>query len=424
MEWLAIDQDLHNLPETLEETPAAELDAAEKTAGDRTPGRSLAAWVIGIIAVALGSALVFQAVPPKGNTPSGRSAQTTQSVPVPVTVAAASTRDVPVYLNGLGTVQAINAVAIRTQVDGKLQSVNFVEGQQVHKGDVLAVVDPRPYQAVVDQAKAKRAEDEAQLVADQKDLERFQTLVVKGAGTPQAVDQQQAKVDNLKATILADQAAIESAETQLSYATIIAPIDGNVGFRQVDAGNIVHASDQTPITVLTQIKPAMAVFTLPQRDLGSVREAMLKGSVDVLAFDQDNTHQLATGTLLLIDNQIDQTTSTIRLKASFPNEDARLWPGEFVRVRVLVDTLKNVVTVPPAVVQRSSQGLFAWVITPDNIAENRPITAGPSDDAVTVVTSGLQAGERVVVSGQYRLRAGIEVDPTGPEAPVAERLAP
>jgi multidrug efflux system membrane fusion protein len=307
-------------------------------------------WAVGIGALIIGSTLVYGRLSPEGNVPGGAKPP---AAPVPVTVTEVSTRDVPVYLDGLGTVQAANAVAIRTQVDGKLQSVNFVEGQHVRKGDVLAVVDPRPYQEVVDQAKAKRVEDEAQLLSDQKDLDRFKILVVKGAGTQQAVDQQQAKVDNLKATIEADQAAIESAETQLSYATIVAPIDGNVGFRQVDAGNIVHAADQTPITVLTQIKPAMAVFTLPQRDLGPVREAMLKGSVPVLAFDQDNTRQLATGALLLIDNQIDQATSTIRLKASFPNEDERLWPGEFVRVRVLVDTLNNVATVPPAVVQLS-----------------------------------------------------------------------
>ena len=216
MEWLAIDQDLHNSPETLEEIPAAELDANEP-ASDRRPRRSPVAWIIGIAALALGGTLVFESMPPEGNTPGGRQTQATQAAPVPVTVVEASTRDVPVYLDGLGTVQAINSVAIRTQVDGKLQSVNFVEGQQVHKGDVLAVVDPRPYQAVVDQAKAKRVEDEAQLLSDQKDLDRFSALVVKGAGTQQAVDQQQAKVDNLKATILADQAAIESAE--LSSAT-------------------------------------------------------------------------------------------------------------------------------------------------------------------------------------------------------------
>jgi multidrug efflux system membrane fusion protein len=347
-----------------------------------------------------------------------------QAAPVPVTVAEAGEGDVPIYFDGLGTVQAINTVAIRTQVNGKLQSVNFVEGQHVNKGDTLAVVDPRPFQAVLDQAKAKRVEDEAQLTADQKDLDRFKSLVGKGAGTQQAVDQQQAKVDNLKATIQADQAGIESAETQLSYATITAPIDGHVGFRQVDAGNIVSTADQTPITVLTEIKPAMSIVTLPQRDLAALREAMLKGEVAVVAFDQDNTRELARGKLLLIDNQIDQTTSTIKLKTSFPNDDERLWPGEFVRVRVLVDTLKNVVTVPPAAVQRSSQGLFVWVIKQDNTAENRSITAGPSDDEATVVASGLKPGERVVVSGHYRVRAGVKVEANEAAAPVAEKLAP
>ena len=342
---------------------------------------------------------------------------------MPVTVVEASTRDVPVYLDGLGTVQAINSVAIRTQVDGKLQSVNFVEGQQVHKGDVLAVVDPRPYQAVVDQTKAKRVEDEAQLVSDQKDLDRFSALVVKGAGTQQAVDQQQAKVDNLKATILADQAAIESAETQLSYATIVAPIDGNVGFRQVDAGNIVHAADLVPITVLTQIKPSMAVFTLPQRDLGPVREAMLKGSIAVLSFDQDNTQELATGTLLLIDNQIDQATSTIRLKASFPNEDARLWPGEFVRVRVLADTLKNVVTVP--------RPWFSAAPRSVRLGDRRRRHGGEPADLGRPERRRGERGDRRLASRRARRRqrpippAGrVKVDATGPEKPVAQKLAP
>ena len=198
---------------------------------------------------------------------------------MPVTAAEVSTRDVPIYLDGLGTVQASNTVAIRSQVDGKLESVNFVEGQQVKKGDTLAVVDQRPFTAVLDQAKAKRAEDEAAARLRSEGPRPLQDLVRKGAGTQQAVDQQQAKVDNLKATIEADQAGIESAETQLSFATITAPIDGRVGFRQVDAGNIVHASDTTPITVLTEIKPAWAIFTLPQRDLSPVREAMLKGDV-------------------------------------------------------------------------------------------------------------------------------------------------
>jgi multidrug efflux system membrane fusion protein len=377
--------------------------------------------VIGIVALVLGASFVLEGTPPEQ---SSQIQAKPQTAPMPVTAAQVSTHNVPIYLDGLGTVQASNTVAIRSQVDGKLASVNFAEGQQVRKGDTLAIVDQRPFTAVLDQAKAKRAEDEAQLVSDQKDLARFQDLVHKGAGTQQAVDQQQAKVDNLKATIEADQAGIESAETQLSFATITAPIDGSAGFRQVDAGNIVHAGDTTAITVLTEIKPAWAIFTLPQRDLSPVREAMLKGEVSAIAFDQDNTRELAKGTLLLIDNQIDQLTSTIRLKASFPNEDERLWPGEFVRVRVLVNMLKNAVTIPSAAVQRSSQGVFAWVVKPDDTVENRPIEAGPSAGDMTVVRNGLKAGERVVVSGQYRLRPGTKVAVSSATAAVAEGQAP
>ncbi len=378
-------------------------------------------WVIGICALLLGGMLVFGGSAPEG---SARHGAKMPAAPIPVTVTDVSTHDVPVYLDGLGTVQAVNSVAIRTQVDGKLLSVNFTEGQQVHQGDVLAVIDPRPYQATLDQAKAKRVEDEAQLMADKKDLERFKALETKGAGTVQAVDQQEAKVENLEATIEADAAAIESAETQLSYATVVAPIDGTVGFRQVDVGNIVHAGEQTPITVLTQIRPARAVFTLPQRDLGPVREAMLKGSVPVFAFDQDNTRQLATGSLLLIDNQIDQATSTIRLKGSFPNDDERLWPGEFVRVRVLAETLKDAATIPAAAVQRSAQGPFAWVIADDETAQHRPIAVGPADGDTIAVREGLKPGERVVVSGQYRLKQGSKVEVSILNPPVAEGTAP
>jgi multidrug efflux system membrane fusion protein len=380
----------------------------------------VAAWLLGLAALIAGATLVFESAPPEetAQSPAKSAAQ------VPVTVTDVLTHNVPIYLDGLGTVQASNTVAIRSQVDGKLQSVNFTEGEEVRKGDTLAIIDQRPFTAAFDQAKARRAEDEAQLVSDQKDLTRFKDLVGKGAGTQQAVDQQQAKVDNLMATIEADQAGIESAETQLSFATITAPIDGRIGFRQVDAGNIVHAGEATPITVITQIRPAWAIFTLPQRDLSPVRDATLKGDVPAFAYDQDNTHELAKGTLLLIDNQIDQTTSTIRLKASFPNEDERLWPGEFVRIRLLVETLKDAVTIPSSAVQRSAAGVFAWVIKPDGTAENRPIVVRASVDDLTVVTKGLDPGERVVVSGQYRLRPGVKVDANSAASPVAERLAP
>jgi membrane fusion protein, multidrug efflux system len=347
---------------------------------------------------------------------SGRAARAAPSSAIPVTVSTVSRRDVPIFLDSLGTVQASNTVAIHSQIDGKLQSVNFVEGQEVHKGDTLAVIDPRALQAALDQAVAKKAQDEAQLIAAQKDLDRFKTLIAKAAGTQQSVDQQQGKVDQLKATIDADDGAIESAQTQLSYTTITAPSDGHVGFRQVDAGNIIHVNDPNPLTVLTLIRPSVAVFTLPQKNLADVRDAMLRGPVPVSALDQDNTRELAQGELLLVDNQIDQTTSTIRLKARFPNEDDRLWPGEFVRLRVRIGTNANAVTIPPAALQRGPQGFYAWAIKPDNTAEQRAVEATPINANVVIVTKGLSVGEPVVVKGQYRLQAGSRVESTSEQA--------
>jgi multidrug efflux system membrane fusion protein len=378
------------------------MKAIAEKAESRSPRRLL--WMVGVAVVIVAAGVVLW----RRSESAPRAAS--QRPPIPVTVAAVARRDVPIFLQGLGTVQASNTIAIRSQIDGKLQSVNFTEGQEVHKGDTLAVIDPRALQAALDQAVAKKAQDQAQLIAALKDLERFKTLVLKNAETQQNVDSQQAKVDQLKATIDADQGAIESAQTQLSYATITAPIDGRVGFRQVDAGNIIHASDQNPLTVLTQIRPVTATFTLPQKDLAEVRAAMLRGAVPVHAFDQDNVQELEAGQLMLIDNQIDQTTSTIRLKANFANDDERLWPGEFVHVRVEVDTRKNAVTIPPVALQRGPQGYFAWVVKTDNTAEQRPIEAAQINDDVAIVTKGLAPDERVVVNGQYRLQAGSRVD--------------
>ncbi len=339
-----------------------------------------------------------------------RTAQAAAPPSIPVTVAEAAQQDVPIYYHALGTVQASNTVAIRAQVTGQIVSVDFRQGQEVRKGDVLARIDPAPFKAALDQTVAKKSEDAAQLIDAEKNLARFKTLVLKKFETEQNVDAQQAKVDQLKATIDADQGAIEAAQTQLNYTNITAPIDGVVGFRQVDLGNIIHTNDVSPLTVLTQIKPCVAVFTLPQDDLGPVREAMLRGSVDVLAFDQNDAEQLAQGRLLLIDNQIDQSTSTIRLKAEFPNQDERLWPGEFVRIRILVTTRKNAVTIPPVAVQRGPDGLYVWVIKPDTTAEQRPIDAQTVSDSTAVVSKGLAAGERVVVDGQSRLEAGSHVN--------------
>ena len=343
------------------------------------------------------------------NVKQAQAAHTEQSA-VPVTVDIAATRDVPVYFSGLGIVQASNTTALHSQVDGKLQSVNFAEGQTVHQGDVLIQIDPRFYQAALDQAKAKKGQDEAQLVSAQKDLERFQTLVLKNAETQQNLDHQVALVGQVKATIEADQAAVESAQTQFDYTTIKAPTDGRMGIRQIDPGNIVHAADTAPIVILTQTKPISVIFNLPEKNLDDVRQAMSRGAVSVVAYDQDDNRPLATGTLTLIDNEIDQTTGTIKLKANFPNDDEKLWSGEFVHARVLIDTRKNALTVPSAAIQRGPQGYFVWRIQSDNTAQAQPVQAGAAQGDITVVDNGLSAGDRVVVNGQYRLQAGTRVD--------------
>ncbi len=342
---------------------------------------------------------------------STQAAPNTAPPPIPVTVTEAAQRDVPIYYDALGTVQARNTVAIRAQVNGQIISIAFRQGQEVKQGDVLAKIDPAPFKANYDQAVSKKSQDEATLIDALKDLARFKTLVQRDFETQQNVDAQQAKVDQTKSLIDADQAAIEAAQTQLNYATITAPIDGVVGFRQVDLGNIIHTTDVNPLTVLTTIKPCDVIFTLPQSDLGLVREAMLRGTVSVLAFDQDDKQQLAQGRLLLINNQIDQTTSTIQLKAEFANEDERLWPGEFVRIRILLQTRKDAITIPPVAVQHGPNGLYTWVVKPDNTVEQRSIeTIAVNNTDTTIVTKGIAAGDRVVVNGQYRLDTGSRVN--------------
>jgi membrane fusion protein, multidrug efflux system len=335
---------------------------------------------------------------------------------IPVSIAETAQRDIPIYTDALGTVAALNTIAIRAQVTGQIISINFREGQEVHAGDVLAKIDPAPFKAVYDQAVAKKSQDEAMLVDAEKDLARFKTLVLKDFETQQNVDAQQAKVDQTKAALNADQAAIEAAQTQLNFATITAPIDGVVGFRQVDIGNIIHTNDIGPLTVLTQIKPCTVIFTLPQDDLGPVRDATLGGRVAALAFDQDDKKQLAVGHLLLINNQIDQATSTIQLKAEFTNADERLWPGEFVHIHMLISTSKNAITLPPVALQRGPDGFYVWVINSDNTAEQRSIEAKTVNDEITIASKGLAAGERVVINGQSRLETGshVAIKPTTP----------
>jgi multidrug efflux system membrane fusion protein len=328
---------------------------------------------------------------------------------VPVTTALAARRDLPIYLTGLGAVQASFTVGIRPQVDGKLETVLFTEGQHVRKGDVLAKIDPRLYVAALDQAKAKKQQDEAMLSSAQKDLARSRVLVDKSFQTQQVVDQQTAKVDQLIASISADDAAIETAQTQFDYTSIVAPSDGRMGVRNIDPGNIVHASDPAAIATLTLTRPAAVLFTLSSRALNDVREALARGAVEVTAFSQDNTRALSKGTLLLIDNFVDQASATMRLKAMFANDDDKLWPGDFVNARVLIDVKKDVLAIPSPAIQRGPNGVFTWVVKPEGVAEARPIKVGPTTDGQTVVTSGLSEGERVVVNGQYKLRAGSRV---------------
>jgi multidrug efflux system membrane fusion protein len=338
---------------------------------------------------------------------------------VPVSIATASRADVPIYLTGLGTVQALYTVAIHAQVDGKLQEVFFKEGQRVKKDDLLAKIDPRLYQAALDQAKARKAQDDASLVAAQKDFARFQTLVLKNAETQQNLDLQQAKVDQTKAGIDADVAAIETAQTNLDYTDIKATTDGRMGVRMVDPGNVVHASDQGAIAILMQTEPAAVMFTLPAQTLDDVRAAMAKGNVEVAAYDRNNVRLLSSGSLSTIDNLIDQTTATYRLKATFANDDEKLWPGEFVNARLLLNTSKNAIVIPPLAVQRGPHGLFAWVVKPDNTVEPRPIQTGTTTGNDTIVTSGLNDGERVVTDGQYKLQTNGPVTITAPATAAA-----
>jgi multidrug efflux system membrane fusion protein len=328
---------------------------------------------------------------------------------VPVSVAAASRRDLPIYATGLGTVQASFTIGIHSQVDGIMQDVLFTEGQRVKKGDVLAKIDPRLFQAALDQAKGKKLQNVAMLGAAEKDLARSKSLVVRNVATQQTVDQQEAKVDQLKASIVADEATIEAAQTQFDFTAITAPSDGRVGVRNVDPGNLVHASDARAIASLVLTKPSAVLFTLPMQVLDDLRDAMVRGPVEVAAFDQNNRRELSTGTILLIDNAIDTATATIRLKAMFPNEDERLWPGEFVNARVLLEMRHGALAIPTPAIQRGQKGLFAWVVTDKSTVEARPIELGPVSGDLTIVTAGLSDGERVVTNGQYRLQVNATV---------------
>jgi multidrug efflux system membrane fusion protein len=336
---------------------------------------------------------------------------------VPVTAGTVATTDVPVFLNAIGTVQAFNMVTIKSRVDGQIVKVAFAEGQDVKAGSPLIQIDPRPFQAALDQAIATKQKDEAQLVSAQADLTRWAELVQTGAKSRQTYDQQKALVQQLQASIKADEALIDTARLNLGFADIRAPIDGRLGLRLIDIGNMVRATDAAGLVTISQLKPIFVSFTVPQENLHKIHEKQAGGDLTVHAYGGDNKTALAEGKLSVIDNAIDQPTGTIRLKASFANADERLWPGEFVNVRLILSVRKGAPTVPAQTVQDGPTGQYAYVIKEDGTVERRPVEVAAVQDGLAVIGKGLSPGDRVVVEGQYRLTNGarvkVEAKPTG-----------
>jgi multidrug efflux system membrane fusion protein len=328
---------------------------------------------------------------------------------VPVVAATVLQHDVPIYLRGMGTVIAYNTVIVRSQIQGQIVSINFTEGQSVHKGDLLAQIDPAPYQDQLDQVTAIRARDEAQLKNAQDNLSRYTDLGNKGWATPQLVDTQNAQVAELQAAIKADEALIEAAKVQLGYTRLTSPIDGVTGIRQIDIGNIIHPTDPNGLVVVTQLQPISVIFTLPETNLPQIQLQLEKGPLTIDAYSQDDKIKLDQGKLDFIDNEILQTTGSVRLKADFPNPAHRLWPGELINAWLLLDTRHNGLTVPAPAVQQGPQGAYAYVINPDDTVAVRPVKLAQVSDGTALIDSGLSANEQVVLDGQYKLKPGDRV---------------
>ena len=331
--------------------------------------------------------------------------------PAPIVAGTVAQHDVPIYLTGVGTVIAYNTDVVRAQIQGQIISINFTEGQTVHAGDLLAQIDPRPYQALIDQYTGNLERDQAQFKNAQANLTRYTTLGQKGWATPQLLETQQAQVGELQAAIKADQALIDAAKVQLSYTRLTSPIDGVAGIRQIDVGNIISPSNTNGLVVVTQLHPISLIFTLPETNLPQIQQQQqnTKTPLAVLAYNQDNTIQLDQGVLGLVNNEILQTTGSIQLKANFDNKANRLWPGELVNARLLVETRHNGLTVPASVVQQGSKGPYAYVVNPDNTVAIRSIKVAQIADGQALIDSGLQANEQVVVDGQYKLQPGTHV---------------
>ncbi len=378
--------------------------------------------------VALGVVLPeFMRWPERSGTPPGQSGgrRGGGGAPLPVTVLAApvTTADVPVTIDGVGTARPAASVVVRPQVDGQLIEVRFREGVDVRKGDVLARIDPTTYKAQLDQAVAKKAQNEALLDNARRDLERYVRLAETNSVTKQQADTQRAAVAQLVAQLQADQGVIDNARAILAYTEIVSPIDGRTGIRTLDEGNLVKASDPAGLVTVSQIRPIVVLFSIPQQQLARIARAAGRGPLAVEALDADNARAVDQGTLQVIDNVVDATTGTVRMKAEFPNRELALWPGAFVNVRLRVETLRNVLVVPTAAVQRGPAGTFVYVVTQENTVAVKPVTVTQQDDTVAVIGTGVAAGERVVTTGFSRLAEGARVtvtEPTGaPPAPVA-----
>jgi len=369
-----------------------------------------------VLAVALGGVLGWRYFYASGAGTAAPGATDTL-VAVPVTVAQAQTADFPVYLNGLGTVEPYDTVTVQSRVDGAVINIAFKQGQMVKEGDVLVQIDPRPYQAALDQALAKKTQDEANLKNAEINLHRYSSLAKEDFASRQQLDTQQAAVDQLAAQIKGDQAMIDSAQTQVTYATIRAPLSGKTGFRLVDPGNIVHAADTTGIVTIVKLQPISVVFTAPEEDVPQINKALAAETVPVDALSSDGLKTLSQGRLALVNNEVDKASGTISMKATFENTDNALWPGLSVATRLLVDTLKQVTVVPSDAVQHGPDGLYVFIAGNDNKVAMQTIKAGQEGNGQSVILQGVSAGQKVVIAGQYRLQQGTPIQPTEASSP-------
>ncbi|MEY9183817.1 multidrug efflux system membrane fusion protein [Bradyrhizobium sp. USDA 326] len=366
--------------------------------------RNLTIALVALAAILIGAGLWFYGT-------DHRPAVAAAPVPaaVPVVAATVTGKDVPIYLRGIGTVIAYNTDVVRSQIQGQIVKIAFTEGQTVKAGDLLAQIDPRPYEAQIEQLTANRDRDQAQLVNAEANLSRYNQLGDKGYATPQLIETQTAQVAQLKAAVKADQAQIDQANVQLSYTRLTSAIPGITGVRQIDVGNVIHPTDPNGLVVVTQIEPISLLFTLPQTDLPVIQEHAAKGSLKVIAYSQDNKMKLDEGTLLLVNNEIAGTTGTVQLKAVFPNREHRLWPGQLVNARLLLEIQKDALTVAGSAVQQGPNGSYVYVVTKDQTAALRPVHVAQISDGQALIDQGLKSGDVVVVDGQYRLTEGSRV---------------